>query len=178
MSWLRQHAVEFLQLREKDLPTRDLAELARDLLVALGGDAGRPRLLISNRPDVAAAIGADGVHLPSGPGELRPEDVRQVFRLCGRPEPVVSLSCHTLADVRRGCDGGASYLLFGPVFAKRVRGDRVLPGTGVALLGEACRLAGATPVLALGGVTPETSAACLCAGAAGVAGIRLFLPVA
>ena len=155
---------------------RDLAELARDLMGALGGDAGRPRLLINSRPDVAAAIGADGVHLRSGAGELRPDDVRRVFRICGRSEPVVSLSCHSLSEVRLGCDGGASHLLFGPVFEKRVRGERVQPGVGLELLGEACRLAGGTPVLALGGVTPENTAACLGAGAAGVAGIRLFFP--
>jgi thiamine-phosphate pyrophosphorylase len=64
--------------------------------------------------------------------------------------------------------------LFGPVFEKRVEGIVVVAGVGLERLREACAAAGGIPVLALGGVTWESAERCVAAGAAGVAGIRLF----
>jgi thiamine-phosphate pyrophosphorylase len=94
--------------------------------------------------------------------------VRSIF-----PEAIVSVSCHTLDDVRRSLD--ADFLLFSPVFEKSVAGEHVTEGTGLELLREACLAAGRVPVLALGGITAENTNTCLEAGAAGIAGIRLFL---
>jgi len=65
-------------------------------------------------------------------------------------------------------------VLFGPVFEKRVEGELVVRGLELMMLQAACVIAGKLPVLALGGVTAENAAACVQAGAAGVAGIRLF----
>ncbi len=135
---------------------------------------GKTKLLVNGRADVAVAAGADGVHLTSRPGELTAEQVRRVFAAAGRGAPLVSASCHTLEDVRRAVDGGVDLVLSGPVFEKRVAGEVVVAGVGLEALREACTAAAGKPVLALGGVTWENAALCLEAGAAGVAGIRLF----
>jgi thiamine-phosphate pyrophosphorylase len=163
--------VDFVQLRDKSLEAGALAALARQMLAALGG---RTKLLVNGRADVAAAVGAAGVHLTAHPDELTPAQVRQVFAAAGRPAPVVSVSCHTLSQVVRARDGGADLLLFGPVFEKRIEGEVVVEGIGPDALRRACASAGESKVLALGGVTRENTAQCLHAGAFGVAGIRLF----
>ena len=169
--------VHIVQLREKQLESgelHDLACAALEELRRIPGAPDRTRLLLNGRADIAAAAGADGVHLTSNPGELSPTQVRAVFHTAGYSQCLVSRSCHTLADVSASCDTGADLILFGPVFEKRVRGELVVRGTGLDRLEEACTLAGSTPVLALGGITPGTISACLHAGAAGIAGIRLL----
>ena len=158
--------IDYLQLREKDLEAAEMVSLARRILAELSGS--RTRLLINGRLDVALAAGAHGVHLTSREGELTPAQVRSIF-----PEAIVSVSCHTLEDVRRCLD--ADFLLFGPVFEKSVGGQRIAEGSGLELLHQACLAAGRIPVLALGGITAENTGACLEAGASGIAGIRLFL---
>ena len=170
--WVRE-AVQFVQLREKQLAAGELVKLAVALRAALR-ESGETKLLVNGRADVAVAAGADGVHLTSRPGELTAEQVREVFRLAGAGEPVVSASCHTVDEVRRAIAGGVDLILFGPVFEKRVGGVVVSEGVGLEVLREACTAAAGTPVLALGGVTLPKVEGCIEAGAAGVAGIRLF----
>lgn len=178
------HGVAFVQLREKDLPAREQVELARAMRGALRQAGGQtrlliPRLLVHGRADVALAAGADGVHLPSGPDALTPGEVRRIFAAGGRTlAPTISVSCHTLSEVQTARHQEADCILFAPVFEKIVRNDCLqtqrLPGTGLALLEEACRAASPAPVFALGGVTAENAALCIRAGAAGVAAIRLM----
>lgn len=201
--------VDYLQLREKDLSPAALAAVVRTILKALHTKSSgapsvrerqhangwgesrprRPKLLINSRADVAIAVGADGVHLTSSPGELTPEQVRQLYSGAGLPPPVISLSCHTLADViaARGLRSEddlcfapdpattPDLILFGPVFEKRIGDQVVAEGSGLKLLGQACAAAAPIPFLALGGITEENTAECLNSGAAGIAGIRLFL---
>ncbi len=175
--------VDIVQLREKGMETGELLSLAeaamgvlREVSDGLGvpKSARRTRLLVNARADVAAAARADGVHLTSRPGELVPGQVRQVFAAAGLSGCLVSVSCHTGDEVVRAHKDGADFLLFGPVFEKQVGNERIAAGVGTVALREACRLAGATPVLALGGITAENAPACMKAGAAGIAGIRLF----
>jgi thiamine-phosphate pyrophosphorylase len=166
--------IDFVQLREKDLEAAALADLGRRLLAILRAGDPPPKLLINSRADVAAGIGADGVHLTSASGSLTPAEIRRLYASTGLREPVVSVSCHTLSEVAAVRKCGASFILFGPVFEKRVGGDLVRDGSGLALLHEACIAAAPVPVLALGGITSENTAACIKAGAAGIAGIRLF----
>jgi len=149
-----------------------LAEAMLQILRA--NRASQTKLLINSRVDVAIAAEADGVHLTSRPGELTPAQVRSVFAHAGRPAPLVSVSCHTLDEVKRAKENRADYILFGPVFEKQVGGEPVKGGVGIDLLRSACELARPMPVLALGGVTEENTALCLEAGAAGIAAIRLF----
>ncbi len=167
--------VDLLQLREKDLSADDLLSLARALRADLPRGS-RPRLLLNATPETAAAASADGVHLPGGWVANDLSVARSAFQHAGLPRPVLSVSAHTLHDVEVARDSGADLILFGPVFEKRVCGHQVQPGVGLAILAEAAVVAGATPLLALGGIDPANIATCLASGAAGIAGIRLFLP--
>jgi thiamine-phosphate pyrophosphorylase len=167
--------IDFIQLREKDLAAQELIGLARGMVNVIRTAGTATRLLVNARADIALAAGAHGVHLPGGSEQLTPRQVRQLFQAAGRPQPTISVSCHTLADVYRAHADGAGLILFGPVFEKSVDGRVVVPGTGLDALRAACAAAGETPVLALGGVTEANTAACIDAGASGVAAIRLFL---
>jgi len=180
--------VDYLQLREKDLSAQQLAELARELLHVLRATAhpGRTRLLINSRADIAVATRADGVHLTSNESELTPDQINSLYGAAHLPQPIVSISCHSLAEVIRVRALGPSLILFGPVFEKVVSDPAtahttealISRGTGLNLLGTICAAAAPVPVLALGGITQENIPDCLEAGAAGIAAIRLFAPVA
>jgi thiamine-phosphate pyrophosphorylase len=167
--------LDYVQLREKQLGAGELARRARSVGKVLRDCGGKTKLLVNGRADVAVAAGADGVHLTSRPGELTAGQVRRVFAAAaGGSRPFVSSSCHTLQDVQRAISERVDFILFGPVFGKCVAGQLVVPGIGLEALREACELAGNLPVLALGGVTEATAPSCVDAGAAGIAGIRLF----
>ncbi len=144
-------------LRERDLPARAQLELALAL------KALRPlALLVSGRCDVALAADADGVHLHGlGIGPTGARALLGTARLVG-------VSCHSEAEVRAALDGGADYATFGPVFDSPGKG----PAVGLEALAAAARLG--LPLFALGGVDASNEAACLAAGAHGVAGIRAF----
>ena len=168
--------VDYIQLREKDLPGRELESLANAAVRALRENSRNTpttRLLINSRVDVAVACGADGVHLRSE--DITPRDVRRIWsRGAGalareNNSPLVVVSCHTAADVARAASEGADFVVFGPVFEKK---DTDAPATGLSALREACQQK--IPVLALGGVNLENARSCIEAGAAGIAGIRLF----
>jgi thiamine-phosphate pyrophosphorylase len=167
--------VDYLQLREKDLPADDVATVARAVLTTLKDSP--TKLLINSRADIALAVRAHGVHLTSAPGELTPAHVRALYAHADLPSPIISLSCHTLEEATNAAnsheEARPNLILFGPVFEKIVAAD-THPGTGLELLASACRTAAPIPVLALGGITEQNTPSCLAAGAAGIAAIRLF----
>ncbi len=171
--WTEQ-GVDFVQLREKTLAAGELVQLATAMMKLFRDLGSTTKLLVNGRADVALAAGADGVHLTSAPGELTPAQVKQLYARADKNPPVIGASCHFIAEVERARDEGADLILFGPVFEKRVNGSLVSEGAGLAALQHACAAAGATPVLALGGIDEENAALCVEAGAAGIAGIRLF----
>lgn len=169
--------IDYIQLREKDLPARELEELAGQAIRILederlrtaNGDM-RTALLINSRTDVALAVAAHGVHLRSD--DISPADVR---RMCSarRDAPVrltISQSCHHPNDVQQAAREGANLALLAPVFEKK--DDPSAKPAGLEALRRACQYN--IPVLALGGITLTNAAACLEAGAAGIAAIRLF----
>ena len=158
--------VDLIQLREKDLGTRELEGLAHSAVKAVRQHSGKARLLINSRTDIAIACGADGVHLRSE--DVSTQDVRLAWKTGKQQgEPYVGISCHTRQDVARACAEKADFAVFAPVFEKK---DAL--ATGIAGLRDACQEK--IPVIALGGVTVENARLCVEAGAAGVAGIRLF----
>ncbi len=165
--------VDYVQLREKDLSGRELERLARRSAEAISsaGASSRTKLLINSRVDVALAAGAAGVHLPAAAsGGISAADARSVFDKAGISNPVIAVSCHSEAEVEHAWSEGADFAVVGPVF--RTQGSEPL---GLDILRRlATRTEIAMPVLALGGVTVSNAAECRRAGAAGVAGIRLF----
>lgn len=161
--------IDFVQLREKDLCSRDLELLAREAVNGIHAATGRTRLLINSRTDIALTAGADGVHLRSS--DISPEDVRKIWRDANGPgKPIIAVSCHTDMEVIAARDAGADFAVFGPVFEKA--GAPEMGAWGLDLLRSACRHK--IPVVALGGTTPENAHLCIKAGAGGIAGIRLF----
>ena len=162
--------IDFIQLREKDLPASDVAALAREILQTIAAKASPTKVLINSRPDIALATGAHGVHLTAHPDELTIAQVRSLYD-SANPAPIITISCHTLEEVHRARVNQADAILLAPVFEKIIAGQ---PGQGLDRLRAACLAASPIPVYALGGVTVENAPACLDAGAAGIAGIRLF----
>lgn len=155
--------VDLIQVRERDLET--------DLLLALVTAAvaraqnTSTRVLVNDRLDVALAGGAAGVHLPTHGFPVA--EVRRRY-----PDLLLGASCHNLDELRRAQDGGADFVVFGPIYetpSKRPYG----PPLGIEKLAQAVHAA-RIPVLALGGITLSNAAACLQAGAAGLAAISLF----
>ena len=134
-----------VQLREKDLPARDLYDLARTLLPLCQRHSAP--LLINDRTDVVLAAGASGVHLPSDGMPLA--DAR---RLLG-PSRLIGISAHSPGEVASAAIGGADFAVYGPVhdpLSKAANGA----ARGAEGLAAACRAA-AMPVYALGGMTAE-----------------------
>jgi thiamine-phosphate pyrophosphorylase len=172
--------VDYIQLREKDLPTRELEMLAHDAVQVVGENsrsASPTRLLINSRTDIALAVAAHGVHLPAG--DVSPATVRHIVQLArnGGSYPAdaatrftTAVSCHTTEEVHRAAKDAATFAVFAPVFEKK--DSPTTRAAGLIALREACRAA--IPILALGGVTLTNARSCLDAGAAGVAAIRLF----
>ena len=171
--WIADH-IDFIQLREKDLPAASLTAIARKLLQTINLTASPTRLLINSRPDIALAVNAHGVHLSSSPDELTPTQVRVLYASANQPAPIITISCHTLEDIHRARTENVDAILFAPVFEKPFPNQQTLPGQGLDQLRAACLAAAPIPVYALGGITLENAPSCLEAGATGIAGIRLF----
>jgi thiamine-phosphate pyrophosphorylase len=193
--------VDYIQLREKDLSARQLESLAIDAVKVIR-EAGQPKgsrrrstnLLINSRADIAFAAHAGGVHLPAN--ELSPTDVRNIWRnfgagaTDGKAAPIISVSTHTEDELRIAAQENANLAIFAPVFEKKISEKKVfeekafekqifeknstpeVSPAGLEALRQAARHQ--IPVLALGGVTLENAPACVKAGAAGIAAIRLF----
>jgi thiamine-phosphate pyrophosphorylase len=157
--------VRAVQLREKDLTTRELVELGGRLREVTARQEAA--LLINDRVDVVLACGADGVHLPASSF-----DVCDARTLVGA-ERLVGLSTHAPEQVVAAERAGADFVVFGPVFdtpSKRPYG----PPLGLAALALAAS-AVAIPVFAIGGITAERVHDVRAAGAAGAAVIRAIL---
>jgi thiamine-phosphate pyrophosphorylase len=173
--------VHFIQLREKDLSAADLQSLAREMAETI--DRRRSRLLVNvsgaESAALAAAAGADGVHLAGKPTPGAALRARQLFRAAARTagrtadlDALISVPCHTLGDIHVARKEQVDLMLFSPVFEKLTAPEA--EPQGLEALRQACAAAEGIPVLALGGVTSINAQDCLTAGAAGVAGIRLF----
>jgi thiamine-phosphate pyrophosphorylase len=181
--------VHYIQLREKDLPTRELESLAREAVQAVREAARTIRqerklataLLINSRTDIALATEAAGVHLRAN--DISPQEVRAAWKLgtgkCGAGalsreisprDPVIAVSCHSPQEVDQAASNQATLAVFAPIFEKKDAPATI--STGLEALSQACRAR--IPVLALGGVTLQNAQSCLQAGAAGIAAIRLF----
>ena len=149
--------VDLIQVREKDLPAKELLELVcgvRDL-----ARGTKTKVLVNDRLDVAMAAEVDGVHLPANglPAEL----VRPLVKLLG-------VSTHSVDEALAAESARADFIVFGPLFET--------PGktpVGLEALRRVVR-AVKIPVLGIGGITESNATEVVNAGAAGIAAIRLF----
>jgi len=159
-----QRGVDLIQVRERDLEGGQLAALVEAALTLARGTSSR--IVVNDRLDVALACGADGVHLRAD--SIPTADARRIV-----PAGFLILrSVHAPgeASAAEGCD----YLIAGTVFPSQSKaaGAAVLGIEGLRAIVRASRV----PVLAIGGVTADRFDDVAAAGAAGVAGIGLFLP--
>lgn len=162
---------QLIQIREKDLGARELTDFTRAAIaVARPGGA---RVLVNDRLDVALASQADGVHLRQT--SLTAAATREGARAAGRPDLLIGVSTHSLAEAQRAAHEGADFIVCGPVYptrSGRVDGPSKQP-IGLETLAGICATI-RIPVIALGGLNADNFQVALEAGAAGIAGIALF----
>ena len=147
--------VDIVQLRDKDLDARPL--LARAAAAAeVCAEFGVP-FILNDRPDLALACHADGVHV--GQDDTPPEVARRILG----PDAIVGFSTHAPAEWDGAAGSTADYLSAGPVTATPTKPGR--PGTGLDYVSYAARSAEGRPWFVTGGVTPETVPTMAAAGA-------------
>jgi thiamine-phosphate pyrophosphorylase len=176
--------VDWVQIREKDLPGRELAALTREAIARRSAS----RIIVNDRLDVAITAGAGGIHLGeaslpvadvakwvnrSDSGVVVSDDgVASQFPVAASEGFLIGASSHSLEGAKAAVRDGADYIFFGPVFATPSKAKFGEP-QGVKHLAAVCG-AVAVPVIAIGGITLANAGECVAAGAAGVAAIRLF----
>lgn len=160
--------VRAVQLREKDLSSRELYEAAYEMrkLTARYG----AKLLINDRVDIALAVEADGVHL--GNDSLPIYRVRKVLG----EKKLIGVSCHNQVNAITAQEKGADFVTFGPVFLTPSKASYGEP-VGVDMLGIVSDII-QIPVFALGGINRENASQAVAAGAHGIALISAVLKAA
>ena len=151
--------VTIVQLREKDIDTREFVALGLRLK-ALLAPLGVP-LIINDRVDVALAVDADGVHI--GQSDM-PYDVAR--RLLG-PDKIIGLSVETLDQVKEANLLDVDYIAVSPVYSTPTKTDTA-PPFGLEGLRQAVSLS-RHPGVAIGGMNAATAPAVLATGIDGVA---------
>lgn len=150
--------VKGVQLREKDLSSRELYELAYEMRKLT--DKYGARLLINDRVDIALAVDADGVHLG-----LNSMPIHRVRRLLGN-DKLIGLSCHNQVNAIMAQENGADLITFGPVYYTPSKANYGKP-VGVDKLEVVTHLL-EIPVFALGGIKTENIGEVIAAGATGI----------
>ncbi|MGZ4268451.1 MAG: thiamine phosphate synthase [Solirubrobacteraceae bacterium] len=152
---------DVVQLRDKAASDDELLAAARDVR-ARCHDAGA-LFVLNDRPDLAAACDADGVHVGQD------DDSVAAARAAVGEEAIVGLSTHSIVQARAGARSGADYIAVGPVHATPTKAGR--PAIGL----EPVRYAAANvalPWFAIGGIDAETVADVVAAGARRVVVVR------
>ena len=166
--------VDWVQIREKDLPSKELAYFTRQALKSAAKHSGTEciQILVNDRLDVALAEHAGGAHL--GENSVGMGEAMRLLSSAGarRSDFLIGVSCHSLANAVAAAQSGADYVFFGPVFDTPSKAGFGAP-QGLARLAEVCGKV-SIPVIAIGGISLENAGSCVVAGAAGVAAIRLF----
>jgi thiamine-phosphate pyrophosphorylase len=150
----------FLQIRAKALASGRFLELC-DAIVADARQAGAI-VIVNDRIDLAKLSGADGTHV--GQDDLPVADARAQLG----SEAIIGFSTHTIAQVRASLDMPASYTAVGPVFGTRSK-NTGYEAVGLDLVSAAHAVCGSRPIVAIGGITIDTVASVLTAGATSVA---------
>jgi thiamine-phosphate pyrophosphorylase len=158
-------SINFVQIREKNLSAGVLYQLSASAACITRGST--TKLLINDRPDIAAAAGADGVHLTTH--SLPADVVRRTFG----DEFLIGVSTHSAPEAGLARLSGADFAVFGPVFETASKSKYGAP-QGLTNLERVCAELSPFPILALGGLTIGNAADCIQAGAQGVAGISMF----
>ena len=149
-----------LQLRLKGVSSRELLAAAR--AIRPRARARRALFLVNDRPDVARAVDADGVHL--GQEDLPIAAARRVLG----PGRLVGVSTHHLDEARAAAAAGADYLGVGPIYATSSK-EAAPAARGLELLRAVRAALPSSALVAIGGISAETAHAVRAAGADAVA---------
>jgi len=140
----------------------EVLETAQRMRAITAGSA--TRLIVNDWPDVAAEVGADGVHV--GQSDMPYADARAIVG----PDAIVGLSTHTPEQTRAACALGPDYIGVGPVFPTTTK---KIPDPAIGIDGMRRMLGAATvPAVVLGSITLENLPAILAAGARNFAMVR------
>src|SRR6266568_7631159 len=157
--------VRAVQLREKDLSSRELYEMAYELRKLTARH--NAKLIINDRIDIALAVDADGVHL--GHNSV---PIYRARKLLGEKK-LIGVSCHNQVNAIIAQEKGADFITFGPVFFTQSKARFGKP-VGVDKLQNVTHILH-IPVFAIGGIKSGNTRDVLAAGAAGVALISAIL---
>lgn len=157
--------VRMVQIREKDLDTRPLIDLTKNLISLIQRQQGK--VLLNDRIDLVLALEADGVHLRSNSLPLP-----FARRMLGAKK-LIGISTHSVDEIRKAENEGADFAVLGPIHetpSKRIYG----PPLGLSTLEKACR-ATHLPIFAIGGINPMNVHSVMSSGAYGIAVISAIL---
>jgi thiamine-phosphate diphosphorylase len=160
--------IDWVQIREPDLPAAELYEVVRHAVAEAGGPAARTRIIVNDRLDVALAAGAHGVHLRGT------SFAASRARALAAGDFLIGRSVHSVEEAMAAdAGGGLNYLIFGTVFPtnSKPEGHPLAGPEALRAAVAACRL----PILGIGGITLENVDRVAATGAAGVGAIGLFL---
>ena len=155
--------VDAVQLREKDLTSRELFEMAEELRKLTA--TFNAKFIINDRVDVALAVNADGVHLG-----WRSMPIKKVRALVG-PEKLIGYSSHSLQEAQNAQDAGADYITFSPIYKSRSKEVTPVGADKIATLKKHINI----PIIALGGIDENNVGEVLRNGADGIAVISSIL---
>lgn len=155
-----------IQLREKNLPSKDFYQQAVEVLGV--AREHRVKIIINDRVDLCSAVGADGVHL--GQDDLPPEAAR---RLLGA-EAIIGFSTHSVSQAEEAIRFPVDYLAIGPIFATSSKLDTA-PVLGLEGLRAVRKVTGSILLVAIGGITTDNAPDVIAAGADSVATIGSLL---
>ena len=153
ISDLLKAGANIIQLRDKDVSTRDLIKIGHAIKKLTARFAAT--FIVNDRPDIAYACDADGLHV--GQEDIPIAVAREIL---GK-EKEIGVSTHSLDEARRARLEGADYISVGPIFHSSTKPH--LKPVGVKLLKDVRKEIG-LPIVAIGGITPENVEEVLAAG--------------
>lgn len=157
--------VKAVQLREKDLPVRELLALAKELRSVTR--EFNAKLFINDRLDVATAVGADGIHL--GRQSMPADAVRKVVGTSMQ----IGISTHSVAEARAAEDSGADFITYGPIFETPSKAQYGAPVGVKSILSIKNEVK--IPIYAIGGINSGNMLSAMSAGADGIAVISAIM---
>jgi thiamine-phosphate pyrophosphorylase len=163
---LSEGGATLIQLREKHLSPREFYSAAEQALIV--AREHNVRLVINDRADIALALGADGVHL--GQNDLPPAAARELLG----ERAIIGFSTHSIEQARDAARLPVDYIAIGPIFetSSKENPDATVGLDGLRRVRQAVE---GTPLVAIGGITPETARAVREAGADSIAVLSSLL---
>ena len=163
---LAESGVGLIQVRDKHASARSVFEASKDIVARLTPKG--VRVVVNDRPDIAAMAGAGGVHV--GQDDLSVEDARAICGGFDGKDRWVGVSTHTLEQLAQADRTSADYIALGPIFPTATKKNPD-PVVGTELLRKARQMT-KKPLVAIGGITLERAAEVYRAGADSLAVIR------